>query len=234
MNLYLLEQDVTQIGDLFAIDHYIELAILCPIIKDLKKFPRDGLLFQSTQTISEETSIIFKAEHYTHAYLKEKLRSCPNNFFNNNSMLFEYKEVKDMILTEDFFVKPESHIKSFGATVFKKGEMLRSLNLSDDHVISLSPVKDMTDTEEYRFVVFQNDIIHMTHQFESEKLLPFQAYAFASRLTDYFKDDIPAYVMDVISYKGSFYIVELNPIETSGFVKDYQRLIDTLTQGSLL
>lgn len=230
MKLYvLLKQDLPE----EAIEHYLYLVSLCTLVDTVEDFPKDGLFFQNTQTISEGTSIIYKAEHYTHAYLKEKLKADTNLFFNNDAMLFPYGEIKSVLLSEDVFVKPESRIKAFGATVFKKGEKLEALHLNDEDIISVSPVKDMTDTEEYRFVVFQNEIIHMTHQFDPEKLLPFQAYAFASRLTDYFKDDIPAYVMDVISYKGSFYLVELNPIETSGFVKDYKYLTDTLREGSL-
>lgn len=234
MNLYVLQPNDELVEENSS--HYAKLVKtgLVKVIKKVSDFKMDGLLFRSTDELTQNTSLYFKAEHLTYQYLAQS--TLP--LFNHDWVVVDYQVEKDRMFLSDMFVKPNNKLKTFQPVILKRGEKLGNLGLSDedskDLEIVVSSVKDTSNVVEVRAVVIEQTLASFAVSSHDDKTIRLHSDVLKfilSAIKSY--PNIQTYVLDIaIQNDSDFSIVEINPIETSGFfLKDYSRLLKTFSQG---
>ena len=244
MKLYLLKIEENDIITEHSV-HYSDLLEtgLCTVISDVSS-GKDGIIFRPIYLLSEETSLLFKNKHYTYQFLQSIVSyNSELSLFNNSYVILEYNQIKDIILPMDLFIKPNNKIKTFQPVILKRGEKFSNLGLtseeSDGLQIITAPVKDISNTTEYRCVVFNSTLISIYNQTENPvKCYAYSVYNYALnciRTIQQTDKDLIGYVLDlIVNENGICSIMELNPLETSGFFStDYTQILKLLEKAEI-
>ena len=235
MNLYALQPLEENLIEEHS-SHFAKLVKtgLVKVINDVSKFPMDGLLFRGTSELNQGSSLYFKEEHLTYQYLAQT--TLP--LFNHDWLVVDYESNKDQMFLTDKFVKPNNKLKTFQPVILKRGEKLSNLGLSSEEAkdleIVLASVKDTSNVIEVRAVVIDQSLASCSissHEDKSIRLHADVTKFILKAIQSY--PNIKSYVLDIaITNDIEYSILEINPIETSGFfLKDYSRLLKTFSQG---
>lgn len=229
MNLYLLEQDVSECSE-GSDFHYNTLASHpdVKILESVVDFPFDGIFFQNVKTINRDTSCIFEPEQYFPSFL---INSFPNSdrylLLNNDLKIVDYELYKRSRINSKVFVKPNNVLKGFSPTCLNKGDTFQSLNLEVDQEIAVFPFRDIQSSIEYRCVIVDNQIVSIINT-QEDKPTPLEAYIFVETACLKNLQEVSTYVLDILYWRDLYLVVEINPLETSGFFGNYDRIINVL------
>ena len=204
---------------------------LVTVIDEITDQHQQGLVFRGTAQLQEDNSIFFKAQQYTYEYLSGlKLPLFNSDFIVLNETFF------DRPLQQDSFVKPNNKLKSFQPTILKKGESILNLGLSPDEMKGLEVVvcspKDISDVIEVRAIVFKGALCSMAITSHEDKSLKINSDTIKFLLKIIRRLPKSASCIVDIAVKGtSCSIMELNPLETSGFfLDDYTRTLELFSK----
>lgn len=234
MNLYVLQPTEDLVEEHSS--HYSKLVKtgLVKVIKNVSDFKRDGLLFRATSDLTQSSSLYFKDEHLTYQYLAQSRLP----LFNHDWLVVDYHLEKDRMFLSDMFVKPNNKLKTFQPVILKRGEKLSNLGLSEEEAkdleVMVSSVKDTSNVIEVRAVIIEQTLASFAVSSHDDKTIRIHSDVLKfilEAIKAY--PDIQTYVLDIAIQNDSLYsIVEINPIETSGFfLNDYSRLLKTFSQG---
>ena len=235
MNLYALQPLEENLVDEHSI-HFANLVKtgLVKVIKSIEDFPMDGLLFRGTSDLLQHNSLYFKDEQLTYQYLSQT--TLP--LFNQDFVIFDYEDNKDKMFQMDMFVKPNNKLKAFQPVILKRGEKLVNLSLTEEQAkdlqVVVSTVKDTSKVIEVRAVVIDQTLASYAVSSHDDKTIRIHSdvLKFVLKAIQSYPN-LKTYVLDVaITNDSEYSILEINPIETSGFfLKDYSRLLRTFSQG---
>ena len=235
MNLYALQPLEENLVDEHSI-HFANLVKtgLVKVIKSIEDFPIDGLLFRGTSDLLQQNSLYFKDEQLTYQYLSQT--TLP--LFNQDFVIFDYEDNKDKMFQMDMFVKPNNKLKAFQPVILKRGEKLVNLSLTEEQAkdlqVVVSTVKDTSKVIEVRAVVIDQTLASYAVSSHDDKTIRIHSdvLKFVLKAIQSYPN-LKTYVLDIaITNDSEYSILEINPIETSGFfLKDYSRLLKTFSQG---
>ena len=229
MNLYLLEQDISDCSE--GSDFHYNTLLNNPavsLLETVDDFPFDGIFFQNVKTINRDTSCIFEPEHYLPSYLISVFPSSDRYLLLNNDLkIVEYDLYKRSRLDRKVFIKPYDILKGFSPTCLNKGDTLASLNLEVNQDLAIFPFKDIYNSIEYRCVIVDNQIVSIINT-QEDKPTPTEAYIFVETACLENLQDVSTYVLDILYWRDLFLVVEINPLETSGFFGNYDSIIHSL------
>lgn len=229
MKLYLLEQDVSGCSE--GSDFHYNTLLNHPdvtVLQDVSDFPFDGIFFQNVNTINMDTSCIYDPKFYSPSYLIETFPGSDSYLLLNNDIrIVNYEQVKECFVQKKIFVKPHNVLKGFTPTCLNAGDRFLSLNLRVNQDIAVFPFKDIHNSIEYRCVVVDNQLVSIVNTQEN-KTTPPEAYIFVERVVLEYLQDVSTYVLDILFWRDFYLVVEINPLETSGFFDNYERIINSL------
>lgn len=234
MNLYALQPiEENLIEDHSSHFNKLVKTGLVKVIQSISDFPMDGLLFRGTSDLAQHNSLYFKEEQLTYQYLAQT--TLP--LFNQDFVIFDYETNKDKMFQTDMFVKPNNKLKTFEPVILKRGEKLVNLGLTAEQAkdlqVMVTTVKDTTNVVEVRAVIIDQTLASYAVSSHDDKTIRIH-----SNVLKFILKAIPSYtnlktyVLDIaITNDSEYSILEINPIETSGFfLKDYSRLLRTFSQ----
>ena len=229
MKLYLLEQDVSGCSE--GSDFHYNTLLNHPdvtVLQDVSEFPFDGIFFQNVNTINMDTSCIYDPKFYFPSYLIY-IFSGPDKYLllNNDITVVNYEQVKLSFIRKKLFIKPNNILKGFTPTCLNTGDRFLSLNLSVDQELAVFPFKEIQNSIEYRCVVVDNQLISIINTQENKET-PIEAYVFVEKVVLEYLQDVSTYVLDILFWRDFYLVVEINPLETSGFFGNYDRIINSL------
>ena len=115
MNLYLSQVDKEVDEDHST--HYANILKtgLCTVLPNTGSFNKEfGILFRPVDLLTEDTSILFKKEHYTYQFLNSIINANSDlALFNSDFTIVKYDDVKEDVISNNLFVKPNNKIKAF-------------------------------------------------------------------------------------------------------------------------
>lgn len=229
MKLYLLRQEVDDCSE--GSDFHYNSLLNYPgmiLLDTVEEFPFDGFFFQNVTTINQNTSCIYDEDHYRPHSLLLNVRSSDQYLFLNNSPKFAlYSEVASSFVKVTCFVKPNTILKGFTPTMLKAGDRFAALNLTVDQELAIYPFKNIHGSIEYCCVFVDNRLVSIVNT-EDDSVVPPAAYLFAEKISYPF-EEIGTYVLDILYWRDMYFVVEINPLETSGFFENYEVVLNALS-----
>lgn len=204
---------------------------LVTVIDEITDQFNEGLVFRGTDELSESNSIFYKAQQFTYKYLSGL--SLP--LFNSDFTVLD-QTTFTLPVKEDTFVKPNNKLKAFQPTILKKGESILSLGLSPEvleglEVVACTP-KDISNVIEVRAIVFDGALCSMAITSHEDKSLKIHADTIKFILKTIRRlPKTTSCVIDVAVHDSKCSLMELNPLETSGFfLEDYKRILELFSR----
>lgn len=204
---------------------------LVTVIDEITDQSEQGLVFRSTDHLSEDNSIFYKAEQFTYEYLSGlQLPLFNSDFIVLNETFF------DRPFQKDSFVKPNNKLKAFQPTILKKGESILSLGLSpevlDGLEVVVCPTKDIKNVIEVRSIVFNGSLCSMAITSHEDKSLKISSDTIKFILKTIRRlPKSASCIIDVAVEDTGCSLMELNPLETSGFfLEDYTRTLELFSK----
>ncbi len=227
MKLFVLKPDHQLIDDHQS--HYNKLVKtgLVEVIEEIDDQWRYGFVFRGTDSLNKNNSRYFDPDHFKYSFIERS--TLP--LFNKDFAILDSSFFQEP-LRRDSFVKPNNKLKAFQPTILKKGEPINNLGLSPETVkgleVILASVKDMTNVVEVRAIVFNNSLCSIAVSSHEDKNIKIHSdvYKFALKAMRSYPECF-AYALDIaVTNEKECSIMEINPIETSGFfIEDYTRLL---------
>lgn len=231
MNLYLLKQDIEDASE--GSDFHYNSLLNHPdviLLDDIFDFQFDGIFFQNVNTISLETSCIFEPEHYTPSYLINNVDDRDKHLLLNHQLtLVDLDPSALNYVNEKVFIKPYSDLKLFSPTCLSRGDKFTSLGINGRAKLAVFPFKDLTGSTEFRSVIVDGNIVSIVNtQYNGVQVEP-DMYLFVNKMAKYYQD-VGSFVLDFIVLKDMYLVVEINPLETSGFFGNYDIVLNALKE----
>lgn len=238
MNLYLSQVD-QEINEDHSI-HYANILKtgLCTVVPNTGSFNKEfGILFRPVDLLTEDTSMLFKNQHYTYQFLNSIVSANADlKLFNTDFTIVKYDEVKQNVVPNNIFVKPNNKIKAFQPVELYKGEKILNLGLkdTDDLELVVTSVKDISKIKEVRCIVFENQLLSLIDTDNEKTQFHSNVYKYALKCIKTIQavdSTLTGYVLDLaVAQQDTCSIMELNPLETSGFfLSDYSRTLKTIS-----
>jgi hypothetical protein len=143
---------------------------------------------------------------------------------------------KQNVVPNNIFVKPNNKIKAFQPVELYKGEKILNLGLkdTDDLELVVTSVKDISKIKEVRCIVFENQLLSLIDTDNEKTQFHSNVYKYALKCIKTIQavdSTLTGYVLDLaVAQQDTCSIMELNPLETSGFfLSDYSRTLKTIS-----